>query len=51
MPQPAKIRNVAVFGHRWTGKTSLVEALLLPDRQNQPPWVGPGRDDHLGCGR
>ena len=29
MPEPAKIRNVAVFGHRGTGKTSLVEALLF----------------------
>jgi elongation factor G len=29
MPQePAKIRNVAVLGHRGTGKTSLVESLL-----------------------
>jgi len=29
MPEPAKIRNVAVVGHRGTGKTSLVEAILF----------------------
>jgi elongation factor G len=29
MPDPAKIRNVAVTGHRGTGKTSLVEAMLF----------------------
>ena len=29
MPEPAKIRNVAVVGHRGTGKSSLLEALLF----------------------
>src|SRR5262245_21385385 len=29
MPDPAKLRNVAVVGHRGTGKTSLVEAMLF----------------------
>ena len=29
MPEPARIRNVAVVSHRGTGKTSLVEALLF----------------------
>src|SRR5919108_1385304 len=28
MPEPGKIRNVAAVGHRGTGKTSLVEAML-----------------------
>ena len=27
--EPGKIRNVAVAGHRGTGKTSLVEAMLF----------------------
>jgi elongation factor G len=29
MPEPAKLRNVAVVGHRGTGKTSLIEAILF----------------------
>jgi elongation factor G len=29
MPEPARIRNIAVVGHRGTGKTSLVEAILF----------------------
>ena len=29
MSEPARIRNVAVVGHRGVGKTSLVEALLF----------------------
>ena len=29
MSDPAKLRNVAVVGHRGTGKTSLVDAMLF----------------------
>src|SRR5262249_41938153 len=29
MPDPAKLRNVAVVGHRGTGKTSLTDAMLF----------------------
>src|SRR2546426_2589891 len=29
MTEPGKLRNVAVAGHRGTGKTSLVEAMLF----------------------
>ena len=31
--EPGKIRNVAVVGHRGTGKTSLVEAMLFQSGQ------------------
>src|SRR5262249_56487447 len=29
MQEPGKIRNVAIVGHRGTGKTSLLEAMLF----------------------
>src|SRR5712692_7317924 len=29
MTEPGKLRNVAIAGHRGTGKTSLVEAMLF----------------------
>ena len=35
--ESGKIRNVAVIGHRGTGKTSLVEALLVRVRDDEPP--------------
>ena len=44
MPQePGKIRNVAVVGHRGTGKTSLVEAMLFQAGRDQPPRHRRGR--------
>ena len=46
--QPAKIRNVAVVSHRGE---SVRRGAPLPDREDQPPWVGPGGDDRLGLGR
>ena len=46
MNDPGKIRNIALVGHRGTGKTSLLEALLfgagavnrLGRSQTAPPW-------------
>ena len=37
MNEPGKIRNVALVGHRGTGKTSLLEALAVSCRSDQPP--------------
>ena len=36
-PDPAQIRNVAVLGHRGSGKTSLVEAMLFAAGSHHPP--------------
>ena len=52
MPQePGKIRNVAVVGHRGTGKTSLVEAMLFQAGRDQPPRHRRGGHDGLRLGR
>ncbi len=47
MPETARIRNVAVVGHRGTGKTSLVEALLFQSGRDQSARDGRGGDDDL----
>ena len=43
---PSKIRNVAVIGHRGTGKTSLTEAILFTSGADQSP--GHGRAGYYG---
>ena len=49
--EPGKIRNVAVVGHRGTGKTSLVEAMLFQSGAiNRLGTVEQGHD-HLRLGR
>ena len=45
---PAKIRNMAVVGHRGAGKTSLVEALAVHERRQEPPGKRDGRHHHHG---
>ena len=45
---PAKIRNVTVLGHRGTGKTSLVEAMLYAHPAIQEACVIGARDSYRG---
>ena len=49
--EPGKIRNVAVVGHRGTGKTSLVEAMLFQAGATNRLGVDRGRLDRLRLGR
>ena len=51
MPDPAKLRNVAVVGHRGTGKTSLVEAMLFQAGATQPARHRRGGHDRRRLGR
>ena len=49
--EPGKIRNVAVVGHRGTGKTSLVEAMLFEAGAINRLGTRRRRDDGLRLGR
>ncbi len=49
--EPGKIRNVAVIGHRGTGKTSLVEALLYESGALDPAGQRVRQVDRLGLRR
>ena len=49
--EPGKIRNVAVVGHRGTGKTSLVEAMLFQAGAANRLGVGRAGHDRLRLGR
>ena len=49
--EPGKIRNVAVVGHRGTGKTSLVEAMLFQAGKTNRLGVDRAGHDGLRLGR
>ena len=49
--ESGKIRNVAVIGHRGTGKTSLVEALAVRVGDDEPPGQRGRQVDRLGLRR
>ena len=51
MSEPARIRNVAVVGHRGTGKDVTRRGAPLPDGEDQPPGHGRGRNDGVRRGR
>ena len=49
--EPGKIRNVAVVGHRGTGKTSLVEAMLFQGGATNRLGIDRAGHDGLRLGR